>query len=267
LLARNQVRNQVAIRRVRGGDQMIKLLASTVTRVQRNAALALGAYCLNNNPIQQECSRAIPQLVKLLDSATQSSTNRTVAAALASLADNNKINQNLVQSAGGLGAVIALLPIDKNFTRCGLHVIAALVCRNTSAQNSVVLEHPRFIPDLLALLTNSSPSLQTHITNTLVELVKKNTLVQKNLYHADATSRLAALLRAENPQERAILNVLFLLWTLWHLRKYKEKIRAEFSRQQVAENVRLFCASRNKDIQELAMNLSKEVENRKYVPT
>jgi len=175
ILARYQVKSQLAIRRARGGDQIVRLLLSPVEGVRRNAALALGAFTLNNKSVQSEVTRAIPMLVRILENhQNPPPTLRAVAACLASIADSNTANQSLVIEAGGLRAAILLYPTSKHYVRSCLNLVSAVVSHNVSAQNKVLLEYPRFLTELLALL--SSPDTHEYkdaVTNTLVELVKK----------------------------------------------------------------------------------------------
>jgi len=269
LLARYHIRNQLAIRRARGGEQLMRLLQSNVEHVRRNAALALGAYSLNNKSVQSEVNRSIHILSRLLESQqTPPATLRTVAACLASIVDNNPQNQQQIIAAGGLRAAVNKLPTDKHFTRTGLHLVSAIVSHNVSAQNQVILDHPRFLADLLAML-NAPDALQYRdsVITTLVELSKKNSRVQLSVFHANGLTAFVKLLKDyKGDEEKAgvavYVNTLYLLLTQIKLTKYSRRVREELVQQNVVAIVRPMCSAANRQLAETALSLSKAVEER-----
>jgi len=264
LLARHHVRNQLGIRRTRGGEQIVRLLQSQNEDIRRNAALTLGAYCLNNESLQTESSRAIPILVRILSGNTTTSlTRRTVTACLAALADNNKANQNSILQVGGLRNAIVMLTSDRTFTKSALHLVSAVVSHNDSAQNAVILEHPRFIPDLLVLLAGESPLLiQAYVTNTLVELVKKNQRAQRTLYVNDGITKLVPILADhERRNVQTLINTLYLLVTLVKLHKFAPRVKLELLRLRVGEHLRPLSTSKDIQLAELAAGLAKMIDS------
>jgi len=143
-------------------------------RVQRNAALALGSYSLNNPPIQAESSRAIPQLVLILDAPeTPPVTRKAVAACLVSLADNNRHNQDMILQNNGIRVAIKLGESHQEFVRPTLHLIASIVSRNVNAQNLVAADHPSYVVSLITMLTVQPRPMLPFVTNVFVELVRK----------------------------------------------------------------------------------------------
>lgn len=269
LLARYHIRNQLAIRRARGGEQLMRLLQSSVEHVRRNAALALGAYSLNNKSVQSEVSRSIHVLSRLLESQqTPPATLRTVAACLASIVDNNPPNQQQIIASGGLRAAVTKLPTDKTFTRTGLHLIAAVVSHNASAQNQVLLDHPRFMHELLAMLNMpDAKQYRDSVITTLVELSKKNSRVQLAVYHSSGLVALVNLLKEykgdEDKHDIALYtNTLYLLLTQIKLTKYSKRVREELVHLSVVASLRPMCAAANRQLAETALSLSKAIEER-----
>jgi len=248
----------------------VRLVSSNLESVRRNAALALGAYSLNNKDVQNEVNRAIPTLVGILENlVSQATTLKTVAACLSSLADGNKPNQQVILQNGGLKAAVQLFYVDGHiFVRSCLNLISAVVSHNEVAQNTVMLEHPRLVPDLLTLL--SAPDLVNYrdtITNTLVELSKRNKQIQSMIYHLDGIDKLAPLLEGyeyeqDSSKTHIQANIVFLLFTLVRLKNYSVKVRTLLTKLGVVEFIRPMCAAKSRHLTEVSLNLMKAIESK-----
>jgi len=255
LLGRYHVSNQVAIRKAKGGDQIQRLLASNVQRVQRNAALALGSYSLNNPPIQVESSRAIPQLILILQGKeTPPITKKAVAACLVSLADNNKHNQDIIVQHQGLQVAITLGE-NQDFLRPTLHLVASIVSRNLAAQNIVLVNQTNYIVALLTKLSVQPRPMHPFVTNTMVELARKNARVQLVLFLNGAIEKLVPLLTTG--EDQTIVNCLFLLYVLAKNRKNGSRIRDTLRVLNVAAVLRNLSVSPDRETSEIATSLAK----------
>eukprot|EP00026_Physarum_polycephalum_P001501 Phypoly_transcript_01503.p1 GENE.Phypoly_transcript_01503~~Phypoly_transcript_01503.p1 ORF type:complete len:1035 (+),score=194.99 Phypoly_transcript_01503:188-3292(+) len=260
LLGRYHVSNQVAIKKAKGGEQIQRLLASNVQRVQRNAALSLGAYSLNNTPIQIESSRAIPQLLLILEGKeTPPVTRKAVAACLVSLVDNNKHNQDIVLQHNGLRVAIKLGE-SQDYIRPTLHLVAAIVSRNVNAQNVVILEHTTYIVALLTMLSVQPRTMHPFVTNTIVELARKNPRVQFMLFLNGAIDKLVPLLT--DGSEQTVVNTLFILYTLSKNRKNGSKIRETLRALNISAVLRNLSVSADRETSEIATSLAKALDKK-----
>lgn len=260
LLGRYHVTNQVAIKKAKGGEQIQRLLGSNVQRVQRNAALALGAYSLNNTPIQIESSRAIPQLLLILEGKeTPPVTRKAVAACLVSLVDNNKHNQDVVLQHNGLRVAIKLGE-SQEYIRPTLHLVAAIVSRNVNAQNVVILEHTTYIVALLTMLSVQPRPMHPFVTNTIVELARKNPRVQFMLFINGAIDKLVPLLT--DGSEQTVVNTLFILYTLTKNRKNGSKIRETLRALNISAVLRNLSVSADRETSEIATSLAKTLDKK-----
>eukprot|EP01113_Clastostelium_recurvatum_P021517 TRINITY_DN254_c0_g1_i3.p1 TRINITY_DN254_c0_g1~~TRINITY_DN254_c0_g1_i3.p1 ORF type:complete len:1352 (+),score=399.59 TRINITY_DN254_c0_g1_i3:155-4210(+) len=264
ILVRNHANNQLIMRRVKGGDIVIQLMSASQESVKQKATLCLGAFCLNNNPIQGEVSRAVPLLCAMLKSeAIRPLTKCTVAAAMASLADNHMSNQNAIKADGGLRDMIHLmLQGDRSGApaRVWLNLLSALVSGNPEMQIAVVQDHPRVLTYLTDLMgTSQSTMVLTFATNVCVELSKKNARVQVEMYNAGIIPLLVRAIQVPGADE-TIMNSLYVLGSLYKLKKPHAKIRSEYTRLKVRDQLRVLANSKNRSIKTLANTIEKNLE-------
>jgi len=170
-----------------------------------------------------------------------------------------------VKRVGGLREVIAML-ISSERTgippKVSLNLLSALVSSNPAIQNSVVTESPHVVPHLVGLLKNPpSPQILPFVTNTLVELSKKNSKSQAVLYSSDAIPHLVKAIEPPAADE-TVLNSLYVLGSIWKLRRFQGKIRNEYNRLKLRDQLRILANSKNRNVRSLAATIEKNLEKR-----
>jgi len=266
ILVRNHMSNQLIMRKVKGGEAVIRLLGAPQEPVKQKAALALGAYCLNNIPIQGEVSKAIPILCNILKAeGAQPLTRCTVSACLAAMCDNHSSNQMEVKAVGGLRDIAALIVAwDRSGVppKVSLNLLSALVSSNPTIQNHVVTDHPNVVPHLVGFLRNPpNPEILPIVTNTIVELCKKNIKSQAVLYGADIIPPLVKVIEPPAAED-TVLNSLYILGSLWKLRRFQGKIRTEYNRLKLRDQLRILANSKNRNVRSLAATIEKNLDKR-----
>jgi len=176
---------------------------------------------------------------------------------LVSLADNNKHNQDIMVQNNALRAAIRLGETQE-YVRSTLHLVAAIVSRNSNAQNVVVAEHGTYIVSLLTMLSVQPRPVHSFVTNTIVELARKNARVQLALILNGAVEKLVPLLTEGS--EQTIINALFVLYSLSKNRKNGSKVRETLRGLNMASVLRNLSVSADRETSEIATSLAKVMD-------
>ncbi|GLC57934.1 hypothetical protein PLESTB_001291300 [Pleodorina starrii] len=170
-LASNDDANQVAIAQAGGIPPLVKLLNSSDTGVQEQAAGALGVLAGNDaNQVAIAQAGGIPPLVKLLNS-SDTGVQEQAAGALGVLAGNDA-NQVAIAQAGGIPPLVKLL----NSSDTGLQKRAAwaLAYLADKDANRVAIAQAGGIPPLVKLLDSSDTGVQKQAAQALAYLAYKD---------------------------------------------------------------------------------------------